>query len=245
MTIAAKSPSQKASTYSASASVARAYPNNVAVGSLLTITGGVLTNGANDPPVAGDLTKTAGTSTIGTITRDAVSTRDVGGGFYLHVAQFSVLVAGAGSLTLTLAGGANGVSTWLAVDEYTGTWDASRLVDTAAANGNGTAADSGNADSSAAALFFGGLVQLNASVGSAATEDAAFTLIAEQNSSSTQVGWSSIARIVSGATTDSASWAMSNSVDYAAAVVVYREVSPKANVPYRKPPGIRPAYRYH
>lgn len=245
MTIAAKSPSQKASTYSASASVARAYPNNVAVGSLLTITGGVLTNGANDPPVAGDLTKTAGTSTIGTITRDAVSTRDVGGGFYLHVAQFSVIVTGAGSLTLTLAGGANGLSTWLAVDEYTGTFDASRLVDTAAANGDSTAPNSGDADSSGAALFFGGLVHLNASSGSAATEDGAFTLIAEQDSTTTQVGWSSIARIVSGATTDAASWTTNNAAAWAAAVAVYREVAPKANVPYRKPPGIRPAYRYH
>lgn len=245
MAIAAKSPSQKASAYAAATSVARAYPNNVAAGSLLTITGGVLTNGANDPPVAGDLTKTAGTSTIGTVSRHEVATRDVGGGFYLHVALFSVLVTGGGSLTLTLSGGANGVSAWIGVDEYTGTWDAARFVDSAAANGNGTAPASGDADSSAAALFVGGLVQVNASVGAAATEDGAFTLIAEQDSSSTQVGWSSIARIVSGATTDAASWTTSNSVDWAAAVVVYREVSPKANVPYRKPPGIRPGYRFH
>lgn len=245
MTIAAKSPSQKASTYAASASVARAYPNNVAVGSLLTVTGGVVTNGANDPPVAGDLTKTAGTSTIGTIERDAVATRDLGGGFYLHVAQFSVIVTGAGSLTLTLAGGANGLSTWLAVDEYTGTWDGTRLVDTASANGDSAAQSSGDADSPGAALFFGGLTQINSTSGAAATEDGAFTLIAEQDSSSTQAGWSSIARIVSGATTDAASWTTNNAAGWAATVAVYREVAPKANVPYRKPPGIRPAYRYH
>jgi hypothetical protein len=245
VTIAAKSPSQKQSAYAAATSVARAYPNNVAAGSLLTITGGVLTIGANDPPTAGDLTKSAGTATLGTVSRDAVSTRDLGGGYYIHVAQFSVIVSGAGSLTVTLAGGANGASAWLAVDEYTGTWDDSRLVDTAAANGDSAAPDSGNADSAAAALFFGGLVHINAASGSNASEDGAFSLIAEQNSTTTQVGWSSIARIVTGATTDAASWTTNNPVGWAAALAVYREVAPKSIPLYRRPPGLRPAYRFH
>lgn len=244
MAIAAKSPSQKASTYAAATSVARAYPNNVAAGSLLTIMAGVMTAGANDPPVAGDLTKTAGTATLGTIARDAISTGDVGSGYYVHAAIYSVIVSGAGSLTLTLAGGANGAACWLAVDEYTGTFDASRLVDSAVANGDDSAPSSGDADSPGAALFIGHASFTNAAVGAAATEDAAFSLIGEQNASSTQLGFSSIARIVTGATTDAASWATSNPTGWATALAVYREVAPKSRLPHRNPPSARPALRF-
>ena len=81
--------------------------------------------------------------------------------------------------------------------------------------------------------------------GSAATEDGAFTLIAEQNSSASQLGASAIARIVTGATTDAASWTTNNPAAWIATLVVYREVAPKSIPPYRRPPGLRPAYRFH
>ena len=245
MTIAEKSPSQKQSAYAAASSVARAYPNNVAAGSLLTIVGFVYTGTTNDPPVAADLTKSAGTATIGTITRDVVNTYNLGSGDLVHAVQYSAIVTGAGSLTLTLNGGANGVVCYIAVDEYTGTFDDSRVVDTASSNGNSTAQSSGDADSPGAALFVGGLMHVNLASGSAATEDGAFTLIAEQNSSASQLGASAIARIVTGATTDAASWTTNNPAAWIATLVVYREVAPKSIPPYRRPPGLRPAYRFH
>lgn len=224
MTIAAASPSQKAAQYAASASVALAFPNNVAAGSLVTIVGLVYTGTTNDPPTPADLTQTAGTATLFPISRDAVRTRDVGPGVaILHCVQYSAIVKTGGSLTLTLNGGAAGVISWIAIDEYTGEWSERRVVDSAVSDGNGTAQTTGSAISTQAALFVAGLMHSNATVGSAATEDGAFTLIAEQDSSPTQIGASAIARIVSAATTDAADWTTSAAADWIATAVVYQE----------------------
>ena len=223
MAIAAASPSQKAAQYAASASVALAFPNNVAAGALVTVVGFVYTGTTNDPPTPTDLTQTAGTATLFAISRDAVASRDVGGGNFVHAAQYSAIVKTAGSLTLTLNGGASGVTSYIAIDEYTGSWNERRVVDSAVATGNSSAPGSGNAISTQPALFVGGLMHLNTTTGSAATEDGAFTLIAEQDSSPTQIGASVIARIVSAATTDAADWTTSAAADWIATAVVYQE----------------------
>ena len=224
MAIAAASPSQKAAQYAASASVALAFPNNVAADSLVTVVGFVYTGTTNDPPTPGDLTQTAGTATLFAISRDAVCTRDIGpGAAIIHEVQYSAIVKTAGSLTLTLNGGASGVTSYIALDEYTGSWNERRVVDSAVATGNSSAPGSGNAISTQPALFVGGLMHLNTTTGSAATEDGAFTLIAEQDSSPTQIGASVIARIVSAATTDAADWTTSAAADWIATAVVYQE----------------------
>lgn len=224
VTIAAASPSQTAGQYAASSSVALAFPNNVVAGSLLTVVGWVYTGTTDDRPVQGDLTQTAGTAALGPIAREVVNTRDIGpGAAILHEVQWSVIVKTAGSLTLTLNGGASGVACYIAIDEYTGSWDERRVVDMAAANGNGSVQSSGNVVTTGPALIVGGLMHINATTGSAATEDGAFTLIAEQDSSPTQVGASAIARIVTGATTDAADWTTSALVDWIATAVAYQE----------------------
>lgn len=224
MTIAAASPSQKAGQYAAASSVALAFPNNVAAGSLLVVVGWTYTGTTDDRPVQGDLTQTAGTAVLGPIVREVVNTRDIGpGAAILHEVQWSAIVKTSGSLTFTLDGGASGASCYIAIDEYTGSWDERRVVDMAAANGNGSVQSSGNVVTTWPALIVGGLMHINATTGSAATEDGAFTLIAEQDSSPTQVGASAIARIVTGATIDAADWTTSASVDWIATAVVYQE----------------------
>ncbi len=229
MTIAAASPSQKAGQYFPSASGALAFPNNVAAGSLLTIVGWCYTGSTDDRPVLGDLTQTAGTAVLGPISRDLVNTRDVGASNFLHEIHYSVIVKTSGSLTLTLNGGASGLSCYLAFDEYTGTWDEKRVVDMAAANGDGTPPSSGNATSTGPGLFVGGLMHINATTGSAATEDGAFTLIDEEDSTPSNVGGSAISRIVTGATTDAAEWSMSALVAWIATLVVYQEAEAAAS----------------
>jgi len=227
MAIAAASPSQKAGQYAASASVALAFPNNVAAGSLLTIAGWTFTGTTNAPPTVASLTKTAGTATIGPIRMEVLNTRDIGpGAAIVHGVQYSAIVLTAGSLTFTLNGGAAGLSCYIALDEYTGRWDSGRLFAANGANGNGSAQSSGNASSTGPALFVGGLLQINATTGASAAEDGAFTLINEVDSTPTSIGGSAIARIVTGITTDSADWTTSAGTDWVATVAVYQERPP-------------------
>lgn len=245
MTIAAKSPSQKASNYAGPVtSVTCAYPNNVAVGSLLTIVVGSMAASSPHTVSASSLTKSAGTATIGTITLDRSEQWLYVGVYPMTLSIFSCLVTGAGSLTMQFAGMPSGSAAFVAIDEYTGSFDSGRVEAVASSNGSSTAPSAGNATSAGAALFVGGTVFFVGAT-SNPTEDGAFTLIAERSADAGNLGASAIARIVTSGTTDAAAWTLSASGGWSAGAVVYREIAPKANVPYRKPPGIRPAYRYH
>ena len=225
MTIAAASPSQKvsSSTAASGSTCAVTFPNNVAAGSLLTLAVSYSTATTDDPPVVGDLTKTSGTATIGTVSMDLVATRVVASVYYLHCAIYSVLVTGAGSLTLTFNGGTAG-SIWVGADEYTGSWDSSRLEDAVSGTGTSNAPSSGNRTSAGAGLFLG-ILAMGTGALAGITPDAAFTQIGEQEGSATQVQGSAISRIVSSGTTDAASWALDVSPDWLAGVAVYREAA--------------------
>lgn len=234
MTIAAASPSQKVGNAFGAASGAVAYPNNVATGSLLVAAFIAYTGTTNDPPTAADLTQTAGTATIGPVSLDRVETRDIGPGVAtVHVAIYSAIVLSGGSLTFTGNGGASGVACLLVMEEFTGNWGAGRLVSSNSATGNSSAPSSGSTGSTGPAVFFGALMHVNATTGSAATEDGAYTLIAELDSTPTQLGASVIEQIVSGITVDAADWTTSASTDWIAALAVYQEEPPV--VPPRVP----------
>lgn len=234
MTIAAASPSQKAGNAFGAASGAVAYPNDVAAGSLLVAAFIAYTGTTNDPPTAADLTQTAGTATIGPVSLDKVRTLDIGPGIAtVHVAIYSAIVQSGGSLTFTGNGGASGVACLLVMEEFTGQWGAGRLISSNSAVGNSAAPSSGTAGSTGPAVFFGALMHINITTGSAATEDGAYTLIAELDSTPTQIGTSVIERIVSGITVDAADWTTSASTDWIAALAVYQEAPPV--VPPRVP----------
>lgn len=227
MTIAAASPSQKVGNAFGAASGAVAYPNDVATGSLLTAAFIAYTGTTNDPPTAADLTQTAGTATIGAVSLDRVHTLDIGPGIAtVHVALYSAIVQSGGSLTFTGNGGPSGVACLLVMEEFTGRWGPDRLIASNSAVGNSAVQSSGPASSTRPAVFFAALMHVNITSGSAATEDGAFTLIAELDSTPTQLGASVIERIVSGITTDSADWTTSASTDWIAALAVYQEVPP-------------------
>lgn len=225
MTIAAASPSQKTSGSAGgpASSVALTFPNNVASGSLLTFVVAASVGPASDAPIVSDLTKTSGTATIDTVSLDLVDTRLIGGVYYLHVAIYSVLVTGAGSLTMTYAN-VGSSSYWIGGDEYTGSWDGTRVEDTASAQATSTAPSSGDATSAGAALFVGGQGMATGAL-AGMTPDAAFTQIAENEGSATQVQGSAISRIVGSGTTDAASWTNDVNQEWLALLVVYKEAT--------------------
>lgn len=196
-----------------------AFTSNVSAGSLIVVSAARWQSGNNTLYVAGNLTKTAGTATIGTPVLE-YSGAPGGSSTAQVVGQWSVLVTGSGSLTLQVAHSGTAYGS-IFMAEYTGTWDGTRTEDTSSATGAGSPADSGNATSAGAAVFVGSYTS-GVGTNSAITQDAAFTLIAEDESGSDRIEHSFIERIVATGTTDSASWTTAGS-DWAAGVVVYKE----------------------
>lgn len=191
-------------------------------------------SGADDVPVAGDLTQTAGNAVISTPILHRVNGGNCGdaGNTFLYAVEYSCLVTTGGTLTLTLAGQPAGTFWALCSEAYNGTWDASRGE---AVNGAFSATDSlaafgsGNATSAAAALF-GGLLALNNGVVTTINEDGAFNLLAEEQDATANVPASFIDRIVTTGTTDAADWTYTgmDGATYnaqAAVVVVYKEAA--------------------
>lgn len=118
-------------------------------------------NGSDDPLVAGDLTKSAGTATIGTPLLDRQDGGSIGGGAFIRTAIFSVPVTGSGTLTLLLsslnAGSYGGIGT----EEFSSTqgWDDTPIVLTGALDAGDTLTShsSGNVTTTGPAMFFAAL----------------------------------------------------------------------------------------
>jgi len=208
-------------THDGATNFTRTTTSNVTAGSLIVVSAARWKSGDNGAYIAGDLTKSAGTATIGTPVLEytaapgapATSNR---------VGMWSVLVTGSGSLTLQVAhSGASYGS--IVVAEYSGTWDGTRTEASASGSGSGTAARSGNASSAGAAVFVGSMTNSNVA-NTTITEDGAFTLLGEDQAGSDRTDHSCIGRIVSTATTDAAEWTISDSV-WVGGVVVFKEAS--------------------
>ena len=213
------------------ASGARAFASNVTSGNKAVIAC-FRSAGASDPFVAGDCTKTAGTSTIGTV--ELLEQREIQ--YEAHagrmiVGLWAVDVTGTGSLTMTVAGAANNYFGVAGIElNASAGWDAGYLEDTAP---NSTASDNtngstGNAVSAGAAIFIGVLSTSNdggAPQPMTLTEDGAFTLAFEEGDESAHAAGSVIYRIVSTGTTDSADWTISGNLGWACALAVLKEAA--------------------
>lgn len=207
-------------------SLSRAFGSNVSTGSLITVIGFKETD-ASTVWSAGDCTKLSGTATIGSVSLDKALTVNVEGGDYVSVGIWSALVTSSGSLTMQIAasgGSYRGLT--IITDEYTGTFDASRLETSASSSTTSdsqTTASTGNATSAGGALFVGGFCDYSAN-NTAIGQDAAFTVIAEEENGASFLRGSAIRRIVTTGTTDSADWTMdSSNFGWVACLAVYKE----------------------
>jgi len=210
------------------ANMDQATGSNVTSGNLLIVCVAKLNvTGSSDAFVLGDMSKTAGTATIGTITLDASRNYNYSGSNYIATAIYSVPITGNGSLTMRCALGTSQYGV-IGVAERSGLdTSGSRCEDFATAEGADSGAaepNSGDATSAAGALFVGALGDV--STGSQAhTEDAAFAVIYEQDSTDHMPG-SFIDRIVTTGTTDAATWTSpTNNNPWVAAVAVYKEAA--------------------
>lgn len=210
------------------ANMDQATGSNVTSGNLLVIPVAKLNvTGSSDPFLLADLSKTAGTATIGTITLDVSRNYNYTGTNYIAVGIYSVPITGTGSCTMRCALGTDQYGS-IGYQELSGVdVTASRCEDFASAEGanSGVAApDSGNADSAGGAVFIGALGDVLTGSGDH-VEDGAFSLIYEQNSTD-HMPASFIRRIVATGTTDAASWtAPVNDNPWVAAVAVYKDAA--------------------
>lgn len=199
---------------------------SVTAGQLVVVVGMRFSTTA-DTPVAGDVTQSAGTATIGTVSLDRTNGGETAGSVYAEVGIWSAIVTGSGSLTMQFAGAPASSYLLIGAEAFNGSWDSSRVE---AVNGQLLTTDStsssttGDATSAGAALFVAGL-QMNTNSATTITPDGAFTTIYE-NETGTDDNGSAIYRIVSTGTTDAGDW--THGTDHtgtAASVVVYKEAA--------------------
>jgi hypothetical protein len=176
-----------------------------------------------DAFVVGDCTQTAGTATLGTIALDKTN-GGADGSVYGYAGVWSAIVTGSGTLTMQVGGAVAGSYLLIATEAFNGSWDAARVE---ASNGTDSDTSSpvstGDATSAGAGLFVGAMQNSSASA-STITQDAAFTLIYE-NETGTDDNGSAIYRIVGTGTTDAAEWTSTSLSVGFASLVVYKEAA--------------------
>jgi len=206
----------------------RVFASNVTSGNKLVLMAFRYADTDSTDYTAGDLTKTAGTSTVANIARQAFAHINYQTTFYIGCAVWTADVTGTGSLTVQAAGAASNYHGVIGVElNASNGWDAGFVEDTAqneTASDN-TNASSGNADSAGAAIFLGVLATSNNGGTVTITPDAAFTQILESQDEDTHAAGSTMYRIVTGATTDSFDWTISNNLGWTVAGVVLKEVA--------------------
>lgn len=201
--------------------ISLATSGNVTAGNLLVIYVAKYSPNAGDVFQIGDISKIAGTATLGTFTLDVEHNLDVlGGGVFAAV--YSVPITGSGSCTIQIAAADAGSYLLLALQELSGAdTTGSRVAGTNENTGNSVAIDSGNVASGTGGIFCGCSVT-GATTGHTFTPDGAFTTVYELESIDHVTG-SAIYRIVSSNTTDSASWSISVAYPWVGVLAVYKE----------------------
>lgn len=203
-------------------SISIATGSNVTAGNLLIIYGMKYSPSDADVFVVGDLTKTAGTATLGTITLDVDDFSDNGTDGVM-AAVYSVPITGSGSLTLQITSD-SGSYLAIAYEEVSGAdTSGTRLEATNEATGNSGSPDSGNCTSAGGAIFCG-CAATYAIASHTWTQDGAFTQIYEQETID-HVTAAAASRIVTTGTTDSASWTISTGYNWTAVCAVYKEAT--------------------
>jgi hypothetical protein len=213
-------------------SMTKAFTNPVSTNSLIVI-GAVKYPGTSDVFLAADCTKSAGTATIGAITLDKQFQISNGASSFIALGIWSCVVTAGGTLTLQIAGMPSGSYGAVFTDEYTGSFDSSRVDGTPAQGGSytasQTAASSGNVTTAGAGLIFGVLGVDTSSNPFAMTEDGAFTSVADETNGSAHMVGEAIRRVVTTGTTDAADWTIASSnAGWAAIAVAYKEVAGSA-----------------
>lgn len=206
------------------------FSSNVTAGNLLTIVASAYRAGT--PPhafIAGDLTKSSGTATIGTVALDLQHARANGSSSEIRVALYSVEVTGSGSLTLSLAVNTGDYAN-IAAAEFSGADTSSGRLDTSTSNdaagpGSGANLQIGDMTSAGAGLFVGGFGAYTSAT-STWTPDGAFSTIYNVGDVAYNAS-AAIYRIVSSATTDSADCQISafDTPGWVGASAVYKAAS--------------------
>lgn len=225
MTIAAVAGQGNGSKLNGVTGVFRNMANPVKEGSLLVFQAMKHSN-TTDAFLSADCAKNAGTCTLGPMTLDRTVQVDVGGGLgFCGMGIWSCICTGAGSLTIGITGQPSGSNMLIAVNEFTGSWNATRQEagNTGSSATDGDAAfSSGNATSAGAAVFVGGLA-LDRNTGQTNTPDGAFTVI-WTDALSTDCNGSAGYRIVSSGTTDAYDGTQgTDNFGWTAGVQVYKE----------------------
>lgn len=217
------------------------FSSNVTAGNLLTIVASAYRAGT--PPhafIAGDLTKSSGTATIGTVALDLQHARANGSSSEIRVALYSVEVTGSGSLTLSLAVNTGDYAN-IAAAEFSGADTSSGRLDTSTSNdaagpGSGANLQIGDMTSAGAGLFVGGFGAYTSAT-STWTPDGAFSTIYNVGDVAYNAS-AAIYRIVSSATTDSADCQISafDTPGWVGASAVYKAAS--GGGPIEEPVGL-------
>lgn len=203
-------------------SASHAFGSNVTAGNLLVIEVSAF-KPSNDAFTVSDISKSAGTATLGAFSLDVSNNFNASGSDYINTAVFTCLVTGTGSCTINVGGAPAGSFFNVAVLELSSSvgWGASRLESSNTATGATGASSSGNAASTGAAVFIGGLSTYTNTT-TAHTQDAAFSLMDEEEDVAHMTG-AGIFRIVNSAETDAASWTAPTTFPWSAVVAVYKE----------------------
>jgi len=207
----------KASTGYAVATSGTHSVGSVTAGQLVTVVVGAYSV-PNQAFVSSDLTKSAGTCTIGTISLD----KELDPANAAHVGIWSFLVTGSGTLTVQLSNRPAGAYFDIGAEAFNGSWDGSRLeASNSATVSASTNIDSGNATSAGAALMVG--VFSDVTGASSYTTDGAWTDLYQDVGSPNNSGGAY--RIVSSGATDSATWTANAGINGAAAIAIYKETA--------------------
>lgn len=216
----------------ADAAVTKAFAGNVTAGNLILVFGWRYNDTSSTDFVAGDCTKSAGTATIGAITKDVSLAFQYSAPFYIDAAIWSCQVTGSGSCTMRVATGATSSQTTMAIAEFnssTGT-----ITFLSGTNKTGTGASGAPATASATstgASIFAGCVGTGTGSTVTHTPGATYTQVYEEEHGATLMTGSSEYKIV-GATSSTADWVAPTTAQWAAALAVYQESTPAGGLPF-------------
>lgn len=201
------------------ASTVRVLASNVTAGNKVVVMVFRYAQTTDDPFAAGDLTKSAGTATIGSPALVIGSNFSPGTDF-INVGIWAVDVTGSGSLTVSVAGNAGdywGIAC-IEINSSSG-WDGSYIEATAVENDefdSSQPVSTGNMNSAGKAIFLGVTAPGGNYSTEGVTEDAAFTLVYEEENNIAHQAGSTIYRIVAVGTTDACEWTWGSATEHLA-----------------------------
>lgn len=208
-------------------SIVKAYPSNITSGNTIVIEIGFYWNDGItgvDALTVSDISKTAGTATLGSFAVAKSDVYDFGTGDHLQSIIYYASVTGTGSCTITVSGGASGTYWLMGLNELHSDLGAFTLHDSQLGHNSTGAPTTTDASSTAGAVFIGMLSVVSSGIVTI-TPDALFTETYEYEDGSADFTGSAIYRIVSGSTTDAASWTAPNDTGWVAVVAVFQEPS--------------------